>query len=413
MKKYKIVFIVADGLGDRNSKKLGNRTPLEVAEKPNIREILKSSLVGLIDPISPGVVPGSDTSHLAYFGLDPYKYYRGRGIFEALGAGAELSSGDIAFRGNFATVNKDLIVVDRRAGREIEEAGLLINELNENIKEIDGIKVRFYKGTEHRLAVVLSGEGLSDKISDTDPHEEGNKVLESKPLDNSIQSIKTANIVNKLTLKIYEILSKSKINEERIAKGKPPANIVLLRGASRYEYLPDFKSYTNLNGAAVSATALVKGICKAIGLKTITPEGATGTLNTNYIKKAEAAVELLNSHDFVFIHYKATDSASHDGNAEGKVYAIEMIDKAIGYLFDKLGGEFILVFTGDHTTPVDLREHTGDPVPILVYVPEGIIADYVNDFNEKEVRKGSLRLVGLNLINIMLNYSNRASKFGA
>ncbi|MEM4912472.1 MAG: 2,3-bisphosphoglycerate-independent phosphoglycerate mutase, partial [Metallosphaera sp.] len=345
MKKYKILFIIADGLGDRKSKQLGDRSPLEVAEKPNIKEILKSSLTGLIDPISPGIVPGSDTSHLAYFGLDPYRSYKGRGVFEALGAGAELDFGDVAFRGNFATVDKDLVVIDRRAGRDLEEAELLIKELNENLKEIDGIKVRFYKGTEHRLAVVLSGRDLSEKVSDTDPHEVGKKVSESKPLDNSIQSIKTSNIINKLTFAIYDILSKSKINEQRISKGKPPANIVLLRGASKYEPLPEFKTYTQLNGAAISATALIKGICKAIGLKVVTPEGATGGLNTNYLAKADAAIDFLKKdYDFVFIHYKATDSASHDGNAKGKVYAIEMIDKAIGYIFDKLGSdEFILV----------------------------------------------------------------------
>lgn len=175
MKKYKILFFIADGLGDRPVNKLNAKTPLEYVEKPNIKELLRNSIVGLMDPISPGVIAGSDTSHLSMFGLDPHKYYRGRGAFEAIGAGARLKANDVAFRGNFATVNNDLIVIDRRAGRKIEEADELVKELNDKIGEIDGIKVRFYHGTEHRVAVVLSGKGLSDKVSDTDPHEVNKK----------------------------------------------------------------------------------------------------------------------------------------------------------------------------------------------------------------------------------------------
>ena len=413
MKQYKILFFIGDGLGDRPVKKLSGKTPLEYADKPNIRELLKSAIIGLMDPISPGVVPGSDTSHLSMFGLDPHIYYRGRGAFEAIGAGARLESGDVAFRGNFATVSNDLVVIDRRAGRKIEEAEELVKELNEKIREIDGVKVRFYHATEHRVAVVLSGKGLGDKVSDTDPHEVNKKVLESKPLDSSPESLFTANIVNKLTKRIYEVLSSSEINKKRISEGKLPANIILMRGAAKYIELPRFESYTKLKAAAVSATALIKGICEQIGMRVVTPPGATGGLDTNYLGKADAAAELLKEYDFVFLHLKATDAASHDGNIDGKVYAIQKIDEMIGRILDKFGSELVIGITGDHTTPVEVKEHAGDPVPFLLYVPYSIITDNVNDFNEREARKGSLRIKGLDVLNILLNYSNRAEKYGA
>ncbi|BFH73425.1 2,3-bisphosphoglycerate-independent phosphoglycerate mutase [Sulfurisphaera javensis] len=413
MKKYKILFFIADGLGDRPVNKLNAKTPLEYVEKPNIKELLRNSIVGLMDPISPGVIAGSDTSHLSMFGLDPHKYYRGRGAFEAIGAGARLKANDVAFRGNFATVNNDLIVIDRRAGRKIEEADELVKELNDKIGEIDGIKVRFYHGTEHRVAVVLSGKGLSDKVSDTDPHEVNKKVLESKPLDNSPESQFTATIVNKLTHKIFEVLNSSEINKTRVSKGELPANIVLLRGAAEFVELPPFESYTKLKAAAVSATALIKGICEQIGMKVVTPAGATGGLDTNYLGKADAAVELLKEYDFVFLHLKATDAASHDGNVDGKVYAIQKMDEMIGRIINKFGSELVIAISGDHSTPVEVKEHTGDPVPFLLYVPYSIVNDQVNDFNEREARKGSLRIRGLDVINILLNYSNRAEKYGA
>ncbi|MFP3188506.1 MAG: 2,3-bisphosphoglycerate-independent phosphoglycerate mutase [Sulfolobaceae archaeon] len=414
MKHYKILLFIADGLGDRPVSKLNYKTPLEAVDKPTVRELLKSSLVGLMDPISPGVVAGSDTSHLSIFGLDPKKFYKGRGAFEAIGAGARLKGGDVAFRGNFATVDNEFVVKDRRAGRKIEEAEDLVRELNEKIKEIDGVEVKFFHGTEHRVAVVLRGKGLSDKISDTDPHEVGKKVLDSRPLTNSDAAKRTAEIVNKLTKRIYEVLSQSEYNKKRIEKGELPANIILLRGASEYEELPAFESYTKLKAAAVSATALIKGICEQLGMKVVTPVGATGGLDTNYIGKAEEAAKLLNDYDFVFLHLKATDAASHDGNVEGKKYAIEMIDKMIGKILDRFGSEIVIAITGDHATPVEVREHTGDPVPFMLYIPySNLVFDDVKDFNEREARKGTLRIRGLDVMNLLLNYSYRAEKYGA
>jgi 2,3-bisphosphoglycerate-independent phosphoglycerate mutase len=413
MRQYKILLIIADGLGDRPTRELNGRTPLEAADKPNLRELIRSSVGGLMDPIAPGVRAGSDTSHLAIFGLDPFKYYRGRGAFEAIGAGAVLEPGDVAFRGNFATVKGDFTVIDRRAGRKIEEADDLVRELNEKVGEIDGVKVMFYHGTEHRVAVVLRGQGLSDKVSDTDPHEVNKRVLESRPLDGTKEAERTAEVLNKLTRRVYEVLSQSELNKLRVSKGLPPANVILLRGASIFEGLPKFKDYTGLNAGAVSATALIKGICKQLGMDVITPPGATGGVDSDLNAKADAAAKMLEEKDFVFVHVKGTDAASHDGNARAKVDVIERIDRMIGRILDRVGSELVIAFTGDHTTPVEVKEHTSDPVPFMLYLPFQANFDGLSDFNEREVKKGSLRIRGLDVTNLLLGYSNRAEKYGA
>jgi 2,3-bisphosphoglycerate-independent phosphoglycerate mutase len=413
MRQYKILLIIADGLGDRPTRELNGRTPLEAADKPNLRELIRSSVGGLMDPIAPGVRAGSDTSHLAIFGLDPFKYYRGRGAFEAIGAGAVLEPGDVAFRGNFATVKGDFTVIDRRAGRKIEEADDLVRELNERVGEIDGVKVLFYHGTEHRVAVVLRGQGLSDKVSDTDPHEVNRRVLESRPLDGTKEAERTAEVLNKLTRRVYEVLSQSELNKLRVSKGLPPANVILLRGASIFEGLPKFKDYTGLNAGAVSATALIKGICKQLGMDVITPPGATGGVDSDLNAKADAAAKMLEEKDFVFVHVKGTDAASHDGNARAKVDVIERIDRMIGRILDRVGSELVIAFTGDHTTPVEVKEHTSDPVPFMLYLPFQANFDGLSDFNEREVKKGSLRIRGLDVTNLLLGYSNRAEKYGA
>ncbi len=413
MRQYKVLLIIADGLGDRPTRELNGRTPLEAADKPNLRELIRSSVGGLMDPIAPGVRAGSDTSHLAIFGLDPFKYYRGRGAFEAIGAGAVLEPGDVAFRGNFATVKEDFTVIDRRAGRKIEEADDLVRELNEKVGEIDGVKVMFYHGTEHRVAVVLRGQGLSDKVSDTDPHEVNKRVLESRPLDGTKEAERTAEVLNKLTRRVYEVLSQSELNKLRVSKGLPPANVILLRGASIFEGLPKFKDYTGLNAGAVSATALIKGICKQLGMDVITPPGATGGVDSDLNAKADIAAKMLEEKDFVFVHVKGTDAASHDGNARAKVDVIERIDRMIGRILDRVGSELVIAFTGDHTTPVEVKEHTSDPVPFMLYLPFQANFDGLSDFNEREVKKGSLRIRGLDVTNLLLGYSNRAEKYGA
>ncbi len=418
MRKLRVVIVVADGLGDRPIKQLGGRTPLELAYKPNIDSLASESAVGLWDPIAPGIRPGSDTSHLSLFGVDPRGRYPGRGPFEAIGVGAELNPGDVALRGNFATVDDSFTVVDRRAGRRIPENVELVKYLNEHIGYVEDVKVEFYPATEHRLAVVLRGEGLSAKVSDTDPHEEGVKVLESKPLADEEGARKVAKVLNQLTRKTFELLSKHEVNRRRREAGLPPVNVVLFRGAGKMIKYPKLQEREGIHvnkAVVISATAMIKGVCKLLGMEVVTPPGATGGVDSDLMSKARAAVEYWRKgYDLIYVHIKGTDAASHDGKPDVKKKVIERVDEVVGYISRNINlDNAVLVFTGDHSTPISVRDHTADPVPVMIHAPN-VFADGIGEFSERAARKGSLgRLRGPDLFNTVMDLAGRTEKFGA
>jgi 2,3-bisphosphoglycerate-independent phosphoglycerate mutase len=403
-------LILADGLGDRPSGKLGGYTPLQVASTPNLDRLASASSLGLMYPVAPGVTPGSDTAHLSIFGYDPYTYYKGRGPFEALGAGIELSPMDVAFRGNFATVNDEMVVVDRRAGRSLKEAKELVEYLNANIK-LNGAKVILKHGSEHRFALVVRGDGLSADVGDTDPHTVGLKVRSAQPKSSAESAVLTAKLVDEITRQSHELLERHPVNLERSKRGEPKANIILLRGAGSLMQVPSFTEKFGLKGFAVSGTAMIRGFCRFIGVQAPVVEGATGDYRTDVAAKANAAVKALGDNDFVYVHFKATDAAGHDGNHELKTRMVEKLDELVGRVINNLGGDEVLCVSGDHSTPVDLGEHSADPVPLLIHAPD-CLRDH-GRFTETDAAHGSLgRLRGLDLMPVLLNQANRISKFG-
>ncbi len=402
----KILLLILDGLGDRPLESLGGKTPLQAAEKRNLNKLVSKGMVGLFDPISPGIRPGSDTAHLSILGYDPFSVYTGRGPFEALGLGMELKPGDIAFRGNFATVNNDLRVIDRRAGRIESGTDELANSLN---MVIDGVEIFVKEGVEHRAGVVFRGEGLSPDVTDVDPHEEGKKVLRAE--GNSPEGKRTAEIINKFVEKSYQILKDHPVNKKREKEGKLPANIIMVRGAGIVPELENFNKKYNLKGACIVGVPLLSGICKLAGMDVIKVPGATGTVKTNMENKINYALENFKKYDFILVNIKAPDVAGHDGNGKLKKEIIERVDRAIEPLLGKLD-ELTIMITGDHSTPCSVKDHTGDPLPVMV-VTEGIRCDGIKDFDEISVSRGSLRIKGSDVMNILLNYGDRAEKFGA
>ena len=201
------LILIMDGMGDRPIKELGNKTPLEAANTPNMDKMAEEGITGIMDSIAPGIIPGSDTAHLSILGYNPYEVYTGRGPFEANGVGVDVLPGDIAFRCNFSTVDEDLIVTDRRAGRIKEGTKEIVDVLNTMVLEdYPDVKIIFKESTGHRAVLVLRGEGLSGKVSDADPKVEGNKPKEVKALDDSPEAAKTADILNKLVVKTYEMV---------------------------------------------------------------------------------------------------------------------------------------------------------------------------------------------------------------
>ncbi|MCK4247848.1 MAG: 2,3-bisphosphoglycerate-independent phosphoglycerate mutase, partial [Methanomicrobia archaeon] len=392
-----------DGVGDRPWE---GKTPLIAANKKNIDYLCENGINGVLHIIGRGIIPGSDTAHLALFGYDPSKYYRGRGTFEALGAGFSLNKGDIAFRVNLGTVDNNLIIKDRRAGRD----GYRLKELLESIDgmEIDGVKISAKHTTEHRGVVILRGKNLTNRISDIDPHETGVKVLRCNPLEKNAEF--TASVVNKLVEKAYKIFADHEINKERKKKRKLPANYLLLRGAGIYEKIESFEDRYNIKGCCIAGGALYKGVAKYIGMDVIDVKGATGTVNTDLKAKAKAVFDNFDKYDFFFVHIKGTDSASHDGDFDLKKKMIERVDSE--FISEIKDLDCIKLLTGDHSTPVRLARHSSDPVPILFW-SEDVRKDNVKKFDEISCAEGGLGHVkGVDLMKIILDYMNKGEKFG-
>ncbi len=402
--KTKAILLVCDGLGDRPS--IGGKTPLQAAHTPNMDAMSAAGINGLMDVISPGIVPGSDTAHLALFGYDPYTYYPGRGVFEALGADMALHKGDVAFRANFATVDNNMRVVDRRAGRKgSKELAEVLDGL-----EIEGVKIFLKNTTQHRCAVVMKGENISRYVSDVDTHEAGGFFQECKPLQDDEAARKTAAIVNKFVRKSYELLNEHPVNAERREKRELPANIILLRGAGSYEGITSLKERFGFNAACVAGASLYKGVAKYLGMELRSVEGATGKGDTNLTNKAEAALQALKKNDFVFLHVKDPDNHGHDGDFEGKKAIIERVDEElVARLKD---ADAYIAITGDHSTPVTLKRHCSDPVP-LVIKGEGVRTDGVKKFDEISVASGGLcRIRGLDLMLILADYMGYYIMYG-
>jgi 2,3-bisphosphoglycerate-independent phosphoglycerate mutase len=409
MEKRKALLIILDGLGDRANRELGFKTPLQFAETPHMDKIARMSMVGLMDPIAPGVRAGSDTSHLNLLGYDPYKLYTGRGPFEAAGLDMEVRPGDVAFRCNFATVDENMVVLDRRAGRIKEGTHELLEPLNG--MRIEDVEIFVKEGVEHRAALVLRGPGLSPLVSDVDPHEKGVKIHQAKALKPEAE--KTARIVNEFVKRAYEILKEHPVNKEREKRGLLPANILLPRGAGMAPHLEKFEDKYGMRAACVVGTPLIRGICKLAGIEPIDFPGATGTYDTDMKGKIREAIKALTqgNYDFVLVNIKAPDIAGHDMLPRKKVEVIERIDEAMGYLLELLPEDVVVVITADHSTPCTVGDHSGDSVPIMIYSTDTRAEG--SQFNEVECAKGSLRIRGSDLMRIIMNITNRAEKFGA
>ncbi len=405
----KVMLIILDGMGDRPSEALGGLTPLEAAETPNMDALAKKGINGMMDPIAPGIRAGSDTAHLSILGYDPYEVYTGRGPFEAAGEGLELMPGDVAFRCNFATLT-DGKISDRRAGRIKEGTHELAASLDG--MEIDGVKVIFKESVEHRAVLVLRGEGLSANISDADPHALG-PVHKVKPLDDSPEARRTADIVNTFVKESYERLKDHPVNIKRIEEELPPANIVLPRGAGMVPHLSSFTERYGIKAGAISGVSIVRGVCRLAGMDVLDVEGAKGTAKSDFHAKVVAGLEYLsNGGDFVLINMKAPDLFGHDSDPEGKRDIIEWIDSAFEPLNDVVD-RGIIAITADHSTPCDVGDHSGDPVPLLI-AGKGVRTDDVEEFGERSAMKGGLgQIRGNDLLNILFQLAGLSEKFGA
>ncbi|CAL8468172.1 g7711 [Coccomyxa elongata] len=375
---HAIAFVLIDGLGDVSVPFLKGKTPLQFASTKYLDSIAGAGLNGLLDPVEPGLACGSDTAHLSILGYEPRLHYRGRGAFESLGAGIAMEPGDIAFKCNFATLDTPSgIVISRRADRKFEDIGpRLCADLNGvRLPSFPQHTVSVKYATEHRCGVAVSGPGLSDAITGTDPLKDNLPLQEVRPLDDSREAAHTAAVVAELSAVLCDVLKEHPVNVERIAAGKPPANIVLLRGCGSRIAVETFEQRHGLRACMVAPTKIIAGLGMSLGVDCLSVPGATGDYRTQFHKKTEAIASALTDGGYRFgmLHVKAVDDTGHDRQAVLKVRYIEGVDAMVGQLIRRLWeaeaagrGRFSLCITSDHSTPVEFGDHSHEPVPFAI-----------------------------------------------
>ena len=385
----KIVMLVIDGLGGLPLPETG-LTELETARTPNLDKLAAGAISGLIDPVAPGITPGSAPGHLALFGYDPVGCIIGRGALEALGIDFKLQPGDVAARGNFATVDSRGVITDRRAGRLSTEQNSKLAKMLDR-KTIEGVEVIVRTVKEHRLVVIFRGQGLADEVGDSDPQQTGVAPLEVTALNQAAQ--KTAAIANRFLAQAGETLA-----------DHHPANTVLLRGFSvKPEHATMAENY-KLKAAAIASYPMYRGLARVVGMDVL-PTGAS------FEEEIETLKQNYDKYDFFFVHIKATDEAGEDGDFAAKVAVLERIDGALEGLTGLAPD--VLVVTGDHSTPARLKGHSWHPVPVLIS-SEWCRPDGVKSFSESACISGGLgRLPAKAIMPLAMANALKLAKFGA
>ncbi|OQX21693.1 MAG: cofactor-independent phosphoglycerate mutase [Candidatus Altiarchaeales archaeon A3] len=402
----KYIIILGDGMSDYPVEELNNRTPLQVANKPNIDFIAKNGVSGMLKTIQEGFEPGSDVANLSVLGYDVRKCHTGRAPIEAANMGINLNNNEIAFRCNFFTEECG-IIKDYSAGHITSEEGkILINLLNKNLSdELKTINGKFYAGVSYRNIFVCKDDNGKNLIC-VPPHNIVGEKIEKNLIAGDKKSEIFAKNLNYIMLKSKEILEKSEINKKREREGKNKANMIWFWGQGKKLKIEEFKTKYNLKGAVISAVDLIKGIGKLAGMDVIEVEGATGLWDTNYDGKAMACIEALDDHDFVYVHVEATDEAGHLGDLNLKILSIENLDKMTWKILkeiDKRGIEAKIAVLPDHATPIKIKTHTVDLVPFAIYSTKNKDErDEVEKFDEFACRNGKYGKGVENFMEILL-----------
>lgn len=355
----KYIILLADGMADRPVDELGGKTPLEAANTPNMDALFAVSECGMVSPLVKGFPLGSDVGNMAILGNDPNKYYTGRAALEAANLKIELGDGEVAYRCNLVHV-KDGVMDDYSAGH------ITTKEAKELIKLIDkmlgGKACRFYPGKSYRHIMVMKG---GEKMKSTPPHDiTGKKYEEYLPAGSKSEEAREMMKQSLMFLEGHEV------NTLRRSEGKKTANMIWLWGQGKKLEIPKLKDKYGLQGAVISAVDLVNGIGVSMGLDVIDVPGVTGYIDTNFRGKADYAVKALKKKDFVYLHVEATDEMGHNGDVKGKILAVEKFDaEVVGPVVEGLKQfkNYRIMITSDHSTPVEVKTHTEDSVPYLIF----------------------------------------------
>ncbi|REJ82012.1 MAG: 2,3-bisphosphoglycerate-independent phosphoglycerate mutase [Acidobacteria bacterium] len=397
------MLLVIDGLADRPLRSLGGRTPLEAALTPNLDRLAREGRCGVADPIAPGEVPDTAAGSLALFGQFPAAMRRGP--IEAIGAGLNLEPGDIALRANLATLDDSGRIVDRRAGRvraESKELAKALDRLDLGKWERRGYQVRVRASTDHRLAIVLRGDGLSSEILGSDP---GDAALPCAPLKpqvaegtDSAAARRTARLLSDFEEAANRALAEHPLNRKRAKKGLPVANCLLTRGAGRLHQLQPLQPHgVPIRVACVAGDRTVLAIASLLGASNLKRRSMTAGLDTDLEAKFSAAADALETHDLVVVHVKGADLAAHDRRPERKLSFLEEVDEALGAFLEAVDGQFRVAVAADHATLSETGHHGAEPVPVLIW-GQGVEADGVERFSERAVLGGAMGRFSLRLL---------------
>jgi len=383
----KYVVLLGDGMADWAVESLGGKTPLAYAKTPNMDRIAREGTLGLIDTVPRGMKPGSDVAILSVLGYDPAVCYTGRGPLEAASMGVHLEPGDLAFRCNLVTLGEgpDPIMEDFTAGHiASDEAREIILDLD---REMGTATLRFYPGVGYRHLLVWKGGG--PEVETTPPHD-----ITGQPTAAWLPKGKGAEDVLGVMLRSREILKEHPVNRKRKELGKRQATSVWLWGQGGKPAMEPLSTRYGLRGGMISAVDLLNGLGVYAGLEILRVPGATGYIDTNYIGKAEKALEALGDKDFVFLHVEAPDEMGHEGNAEGKVKAVEDFDeKVVGTVLAGIArhGDYRVLVLSDHPTPIAKKTHTAEPSPFAVFCsrPDDNVRG-APGYSEEAARRGGL-----------------------
>ncbi len=380
-------------MGDRPLLELGDMTPLQAARLPVLDKLAGEGQCGTADPIKPGSVATTVSGTFAILGYDPFKNAVARGVIEALGCGIKIKQGDVAFRGNWATLDENGIIVDRRAGRIRDGTAELASSLNG--MKIEDVRVNVASGTEHRVALVFSGPGMLACVSGSDPGDHfssGTKPRQALALQkNDEMCLRTVKILSLFELEANKILAKHPVNLERQSKNLFAATTILTREPGQVHAFPKIKrpSGFGLSGICITGDDTIAGIAGVTGLKVCKTPEMTANLDTDLELKFKFAAEMLHKFGVVVMHIKGCDIAAHNREAEQKMEFLEKIDRELGIFLQKWSGKLRIAVTADHATWSKEGVHVDDPVPVLLHGC-GIAADDVKEFNEIHTQQGRL-----------------------
>ncbi|MCS7087838.1 MAG: 2,3-bisphosphoglycerate-independent phosphoglycerate mutase [Thermoflexales bacterium] len=390
----KIVLLVMDGLGGLPRPE-DDKTELEAAHTPNMDRLAREGCLGQHYPVAPGITSGSGPGHLALFGFDPLRYEIGRGVLEAVGIGFQVTERDVCARGNFCTLDAEGRIVDRRAGRiPTEMCARLVKKINDaNLRVTDDVEVFVEPVQDYRFVVVMRGDGLHDAIDETDPQRTGVPPLPARA--RLPEAERTAALFNR-----WIELATAVIRDEH------PANGLTLRGFAKEPGLPKFKDVYGLRAAAIATYPMYRGVASLVGMERI--EHHAHTVREEF----EVAARIWNDYDFFFIHVKYTDSRGEDGDFAAKQAVIEEVDAALPALLALKPD--VLIITGDHSTPSQLRSHSWHPVPLLLWAPATARRDGSTHFGERACARGGLgTFLARDIMPLALAHAQRLQKFGA